>query len=96
MFKKRDVTVLSPEGKPILQGRIERKLPHLWHFALKPNDRSIHNYITTNQKGPAAHSAYDLPIIEALVRYMHAEAGLKLSLHGLKQPEIKTLSHGPD
>ena len=40
-FKKQDVTVLSPEGKPILQGRREKKLPRLWHFALKPNNRGI-------------------------------------------------------
>ena len=39
VFKKQDVTVISPEGKPILQGWREKKLPRLWRFALKPNDR---------------------------------------------------------
>ena len=45
VFKKQDVTIISPEGKPILQGLREKKLPHLWRFTLKPNDRvkKIHN-----------------------------------------------------
>ena len=32
-FRKEDVTVVSPHGKPILQGWRENKLPRLWHFA---------------------------------------------------------------
>ena len=43
VFKKKEVTVLSPEGKPILQDWIEKKIPRLWRFALKPNDRSMLN-----------------------------------------------------
>ena len=84
VFKKQDVTVLSTEGKPILQGWREKKLPRLWRFALKPNGRGIQNYKTTNQKRPAAHSAYDLPSIEALFRYMHAEAGFTVKSTWLK------------
>ena len=57
VFKKKYVTVLSPEGKTILQEWRENKLPRLWRFALKPNDKGIHNYTTTNQKRPAANSA---------------------------------------
>ena len=75
LFKKQDVTVISPEGKPILQRWREKKLPRLWRFALKPNDRGKQKYITTNKKIPEAHSAYNLTSIEALVRYMHAAAG---------------------
>ena len=30
VFKKKDVTVLSPKGEPILQGWIEENLPRLW------------------------------------------------------------------
>ena len=75
MFKKKYITVLSPKVKPILRGWREKKIPRLWRFALKPTDMSIKDYTTTNQKSPAAHSANDLPSIEALVRYMHAAAG---------------------
>ena len=32
VFRKEDVTVLSPQGKPILQGWREDKLPRLWIF----------------------------------------------------------------
>ena len=39
VFKKQDATVISPEDKPILQGRREKKLPRLSRFALKPKDR---------------------------------------------------------
>ena len=81
---KKDVTVLLTEGKPILQSCREKKLPRLWRFALKPNDSSIQNYTTTNQKSPAAHSAYDLPSIEALVHYMHTAAGFPVKSTCLK------------
>ena len=57
VFNKKDVTVISPEGKPILRGWREKKLPTLWRFALKPTNRSIKDYTTTNQKIPAAHIA---------------------------------------
>ena len=33
------------------------------------------HHTTKNQTTPSAYSAYDLPIVEALVRYMHAESG---------------------
>ena len=89
VFKKQDVTVISPEGKNILQGWRENKLPRLWRFALKPNDRGEQKYTTTNQKGPEAHIVYDLPIVEALVRYMHALAGLPF-----KSTWIKAIKNG--
>ena len=50
VFKKQDVTVLSPEGKPTLQGWREKKIPRLWRFALKPNDRGKQKYITKTIK----------------------------------------------
>ena len=34
VFKKEDVTLLSPKGDPILQGWRENKLPRLWRVAL--------------------------------------------------------------
>ena len=84
VFNKKNVTVLSPEGKPILQGCREKKIPRLWRFALKPNDRIIKDYTTANQKIPAAHSAYNLLSIEDLVRYMHAAAGFPVKYIWLK------------
>ena len=46
VFRKEDVTVMSPQGKPILQGWREKKLPRLCRFALSPDkieEKKIHN-----------------------------------------------------
>ena len=85
VFNKKEVNVLSPEGKTILQGWRENKIPRLWRFALKPNNIGIQNYTTTNQKISAANSAYDLPSIEAIVRYMHTAAGFSVKSTWLKE-----------
>ena len=84
VFKKQDVTVILPEGEPILQGWREKKLPRLWRFAPKPNDRGEQKYTTKNQKIPEERSVYDLPRVEALVRYMHAAAGFPVKSAWLK------------
>ena len=75
VFTKKYVTVISPKGKAILTGWIEKKLPRLWRFALKPTKELIKNHTTTRPTTTASHSAYDLTIVEALVRYMHAAEG---------------------
>ena len=54
VFRKEDVTVLSPQGKPILQGWIEYKLPPLWIFALSPDGGKEKLYTTTSQKNSDA------------------------------------------
>ena len=89
MFRKEDVTVMSPEGKPILRGWREKKLPRLWRFALIPDEREERKYTTTSQKGPEAHNVYDLPSVEALVRYIHAAAGFPV-----KYTWPKSIKHG--
>ena len=89
VFRKEDVTVMSPEGKPILQGWREKKLPRLWRFALRPNERGEQKYTTTSHKRPEAHSVYDLPSVEALVRYMHVAAG-----YPVKSTWLKSIKHG--
>ena len=66
---------MSPQGKPILQGWREKKLPRLWRFALSPKKREVKIYTTTSQTGPEANSVYNLPSVKALVLYMHAAAG---------------------
>ena len=75
---------MSPDGKPILQGWRENKLPHLWRFALRPDKREERKYTTTSQKGPEAHSVYDLPSVGSLVRYMHVAAGFHVKSKFLK------------
>ena len=89
VLRKEDVTVLSPQGKPILQGWRENKLPRLWWFALSPDKRKEKIYTTTSQKCPEANSVYDLPSMEALVLYMHAAAGFPV-----KSTWLKAIKHG--
>ena len=84
VFKKEDVTVLSPKGEPILQGWRENKLPRLWRVALNPDKKQKDIYITTSQNRPEASNVYDLPSMEALVRYMHAAAGFLVRSTWLK------------
>ena len=74
VFTKQYVTVLSQEGETILTGWRVKKLPRLWRFDLKPTEYLIKNHTTTMPKTTAAHSAYNLPRVEALVRYMHTIA----------------------
>ena len=74
MFKKEDVTVLSPKGEPIIQGWREDKLPRLWRFALSPDKKQKGFYTTTSQNKPEANNVYDLPSMEELVCYMHTAA----------------------
>ena len=56
LFMKKDVVVISPEGKTILTGWREKNLPKLWRFVLKPNGQEIID-TTTNLITPAAHNA---------------------------------------
>ena len=89
VFRKEDVTVTSPDVKPILQGWREKKIPRLWRFALRPDKKEERKYTKTSQKGPEAHSVYDLPSVEALVRYMHAAVGFPV-----KSTWRKAIKHG--
>ena len=84
VFKKKDVTVISPKGEPILQGWREENLPRLWRVALGSNKIQKEPYTTTSQKIPEASNVYDLPSMEALVRYMHAAAGSPVRYTWLK------------
>ena len=39
---------------------------------MSPDERKEKLYTTTSQKNPVENNVYDLPGVEALVRYMHA------------------------
>ena len=51
---------------------------------MKPTENLIKDYTTTSPTTPAAHSAYKLPSVEALVRYMHAASGFPVKSTWLK------------
>ena len=58
-------------------------------MALRSDTQREQKYTTTNQKGPEAHSVYDLPSVEALVHYMHAASGFSV-----KSTWLKSIKHG--
>ena len=89
VFREKDVTDMSPQGKPILQGWREKKLPRLWRFALSPDEIEEKKYTTTSQTGPEANIVYDLPSVEALVLYMHTAAGFHV-----KYTWLRAIKHG--
>ena len=88
VFKKEDVTVLSPQGKPILQGWREDKLPCLRRFTLIPDRKKGRLSTTKSQKKQEANNDYDLPSTEALVRNMHAAAGFPVRSTWLRAIKI--------
>ena len=52
-------------------------------------------YTTTSQTKPEANNVYDLPIVEALVRYMHAAAGFPVSSTWLRAIENVNFNSWP-
>ena len=92
LFTKKDVVVISPEGKTILTGWREKTPPKLWSFAFKPKGQEKLD-TTTNLLVPAAHNAYDLPSLEALAKYMYAAAGFPVKstwLRAIKKGNFAT------
>ena len=54
VLRKEDITVMSTQGKPILQGWREKKIPRLRRFALSPDEIEERKYTTTSERGPEA------------------------------------------
>ena len=48
-FTNKYVTVLLPGGNPILTGWIEKELPRLWRFVLKPTKELILHHTTESR-----------------------------------------------
>ena len=78
LFNDDAVTIISPTGTPVLTGWRENSGHQLWRMSLLPDEDDVATYIDTpgvSQVFLAAFSVYDLPSVEALVRYFHAAAG---------------------
>ena len=86
-FHKYTVTIYDPQVIPLLQGWQDNTGASIWCFALRPQ---ISTLFSMKEDGQAftvvpksvvkssnlkAFSAYDLPSVEILVRYLHASAG---------------------
>ena len=80
------MTVFSPGGKPILTGWRENEMLKLWRFALRPDKEFLlHQTTESKQTTILAYSAYDLPSVESLVRYMHATSGFLVKSNWLRE-----------
>ena len=85
-FSKHDVTFCNPRGRPILTVCRDHKItPNIWRFALQPHPTYIPTpHAATETASLTAFSAYDLPSVGALVRYLHAIVGLPIKPTWLK------------
>ena len=78
LFNDDAVTIISPTGTLVLTGWRETSGHKLWQMSLLPDADDVTTHIDTpgvSQVSLAAFSRYDLPTVEALVRYFHAAAG---------------------
>ena len=85
LFTKQDVTAFLPTDEPILRGWRKKVMPKLRRFDLRPS-KNVFPQPKPNTKHAtfSAFSAYYLPSVDALVRYLHAAAGLLIKSTWLK------------
>ena len=75
-FTRAAVIVRDTQVSPVLTCWREKSGPHLWIISLQPSESNLPNIPNDeNMTTLEADSAYDLPIIEALLFYFDAEAG---------------------
>ena len=94
LFDKHNMPVFSPGGKTILTGWREKEMPKLWRFALRPNkELLLHQNPESKKTTLLAYSAYDPPIVEAIVWYMHAASGFPVKwtwIRAIKRGNFET------
>ena len=74
---------------PILTGWREKNGARLWRIALTPMLEELPTMPNnSNQTNIRAYSAYDLPIMEALIRYFHAASGFPVRTMWLKAIKV--------
>ena len=76
VFTNEEVVVYNAQQQPILSGWRETTGAKLWRIALSPDKENLPPIPETATRSTLqAYSAYDLPSVEALVKYFHAAAG---------------------
>ena len=84
-FTADDVIVYKPDETPVLNGWREDGGARLWCINLLPDPDDVRPHSAPHQCASLeAFSAYDLPSVEALVRYFHAAAGFPVRATWLK------------
>ena len=102
------VKIYDPKGLPLLQGWQDNKGSKIWRFVLQPQSYTPYS---TEEDGQAfnvipksgvkssdlpAFSAYDLPIVEAVLHYFHATVGFPVKSTWLDAIKYGNFSSWPD
>ena len=79
LFTKETVIIYDKNNKPFLTGWREKANAKLWRISLHPDAADLPSYPASPAPPTEtildAFSAYDLPSVQALVKYFHAAAG---------------------
>ena len=85
IFTKNNVIIYDQGGSPILTGWREKNGARLWRISLTPMPEELPvRPNSADQTNLKAYSAYDLPSVDALVRYFLAAAGFPVRTTWLK------------
>ena len=87
-FAKHDVTVYNPRGRPIPTGWRDYTITRRFVLQLHPTQIPT-PHAAKQTASLIAFSAYNLPSVGSLVRYLHATAGLPLKSTWLKAIKAK-------
>ena len=75
-FTRMAVIVRDARGLPVITRWHKHSGPRLWRIALQPGESNLLKMPHTAHRNTLeAYSAYNLPSVEALIRYFHAAAG---------------------
>ena len=89
LFYQNNAIIYYQSNSPILTGWREKNGARLWRIALSPTPGELPGIsYNADQTNLQAYSAYDLPIVEALVRYFHAAAGFTVRTTWLKAIKV--------
>ena len=84
-FTREAVIVQDKQGTSVLTGWSEATGFRLWIISLKPGESNLPSMPNdANLATLAAYSAYDLPIVAALIRYFHTASGYPVRSTWLK------------
>ena len=95
-FTREAVIGRYQQGTPVLTGWCEASGPRLWIIALKPEEENLPSMPhDANLDTLLVYSAYDLPSVAALKRYLHAAAGYPVQSTWLKAISAGNYSSWP-
>ena len=95
-FTRAAVVVRDARGIPVLTGWREHSVPRLWRIVLQPSKANLPKMPhTAHRTTLEAYSAYDLPSVEALIRYFHAAAGYPVHSTWLTASSAGNYSYWP-